>query len=54
MSKLSIFEHSPEDELTYLKWRRGVFIFYACLGLVAAGGILVTHVSRLAFEFAGN
>jgi hypothetical protein len=54
MSKSSTFKRSPEDESTYAKWRRGVFIFYMCVGLVTASVIVVAQFSRFAFRLAGN
>jgi hypothetical protein len=48
------FKRSPEDEATYAKWRRGMFIFYGSIGLVAVAIILVTHFSRAAFQLFGN
>jgi hypothetical protein len=54
MSKRFNFEHSPEDKATYAKWRRGMCIFYGCIGLAVAGIFLAAHFSRLAFQMAGN
>jgi hypothetical protein len=54
MSKPSYLKRSPEDAATYAKWRRGMCIFYGCIGLVVAGVFLAAHFSRLAFQLAGN
>jgi hypothetical protein len=54
MSKPSNFKRSPADAATYAKWRRGICIFYGCIGLVMAGVFLAAHLSRLAFQLAGN
>jgi hypothetical protein len=40
-------KRSREDEVTYVKWRRGVLIFYTCVGLAAVGIGVAAH-------FAGN
>jgi hypothetical protein len=48
------FRRSPEDEATYVKWRRGIFIFYGGVGLAVAGVGFAAHFSRLAFQLAGN
>ena len=48
------FNRSPEDEKTYAKWRRGVVIFYGCIGLAVVGVVFVAHFSRLAFQLAGD
>jgi hypothetical protein len=50
MSKPLIFKRSPEDESTYVRWRRGVFIFYTCVGLAAVGVILAAHLFTLGFS----
>jgi hypothetical protein len=30
-------KRSRKDEVTYMKWRRGVLIYYTCVGLAARG-----------------
>jgi hypothetical protein len=52
MSKL--FNRSPEHEATYAKWRRGVLIFYGCIGLAATAIAAAAHFSGLAFQTAAN
>jgi hypothetical protein len=47
------FERSPEDKATYAKWRRGMFIFYGSIGLVAVAVVLAAHFSRVALQVAG-
>jgi hypothetical protein len=37
MSKPFNFTRSPEDAATYAKWRRGMCIFYGCVGLFVVG-----------------
>jgi hypothetical protein len=54
MSKPFNFTPSPEDAATYAKWRRGMCIFYGCVGLFVVGIFLAAHFSRLAFQLAGN
>jgi len=54
MSKHFNFKGSPEDAATYARWRRGMCIFYGCIGLVVAGIVFSAHLSRLAFQLAGN
>jgi hypothetical protein len=54
MSKPFNFKRSLEDAATYAKWRRGVFIFYGCIGLAVVGIVFAGHFSRLAFQLAGN
>jgi len=54
MSKRLDFNKSPEDKATYVEWRRGVFIFYGCIGFVVVGILFAAHFARLALQFAGN
>jgi hypothetical protein len=54
MSKPFNFKRSPEDAATYAKWRRGMCIFYGCIGLVVASVLLAAHFSHLALQLAGN
>jgi hypothetical protein len=54
MSKPFPTRRSLEDEATYVKWRRGMYIFYTGVGLVAAGVISAAHFARLPIQFAGN
>jgi hypothetical protein len=54
MSKSFPIGRSLEDEATYVKWRRGIFIFYTGVGLVAAGVISAAHFAGLPIQFAGN
>jgi hypothetical protein len=53
-SKPSSYKSSPEDEATYAKWRRGVFIFYVSIGFTGLGVVLGAHFSRLGFQWAGG
>jgi hypothetical protein len=54
MSKPFHFKRSPEDEATYAKWRRGMCVFYGCIGLVVTSVFFGAHFSRLALQIAGN
>jgi hypothetical protein len=51
---LATFVGSLEDEATYVKWRRGMFIIYGSVGLTAIAVVLATHLSQLAIQLAGN
>jgi hypothetical protein len=48
------FNRTPEDEAIHAKWRRGVFIFYGCIGLVVIAAAAAAHFSGLAFQTAAN
>jgi hypothetical protein len=54
MSKPFNFNRSPEDEATYAKWRRGVVMFYGCIGLVAIVAVLVVHLANETVQMAGK
>jgi hypothetical protein len=54
MSKPFPIGRSLEDEATYVKWRRGILIFYTGVGLAAAGVISAAHFAPLSIQFAGN
>jgi hypothetical protein len=47
-------KRSREDEVTYMKWRQGVLIFYTCVGLAAVGIGVAAHFARVALLYAGN
>jgi hypothetical protein len=51
---LATFVGSLEDEATYVRWRRGMFIIYGSVGLTAIAVVLATHLSQLAIQLAGN
>jgi hypothetical protein len=48
------FRRSPEDEAIYAKWRRGVLIFYGCIGLAVITVAAVARLSGVAFQAAAN
>jgi hypothetical protein len=52
--ELATFANSPEDEATYVKWRRGMMIFYGSIGLLAVAVFLAAHFSHPALQLAGN
>jgi hypothetical protein len=52
--ELATFASSPEDEATYIKWRRGMVILYGSIGLVAVAAFLEAHGSHLALLLAGD
>jgi hypothetical protein len=54
MSKPFPIGRALEDEATYVKWRRGIIIFYTGVGLAAAGVISAAHFARLSIQFARN
>jgi hypothetical protein len=54
MSKPFPIGRSLEDEATYVRWRRGMLIFYTAVGLAAMGVISAAHFARLSIQFAGN
>lgn len=37
---------SDEDEITFVRWRRGVFILYGGIGLAAAGLLMARLVGE--------
>jgi hypothetical protein len=45
---------SPEDRATYVKWRRGILIFYGCIGLTAVAAIAVAEFAGIAVQIAGK
>jgi hypothetical protein len=51
---LATLASSPEDEATYVKWRRGMVIFYGSIGLVAVAAFLAAHFSHPALQLAGD
>jgi hypothetical protein len=45
---LATFASSPEDEATYVKWRRGMVIFYsACILVAACAGTIKEEMAKL-------
>jgi hypothetical protein len=46
------YASSPEDHATYVKWRRGVLIFYGCIGLVMVAAIAVAEFAGIAVQIA--
>jgi len=45
MPKPRDFVWSPEDQAIYAKWRRGVLIAYACIGLVAVVAVVAVRLA---------
>jgi hypothetical protein len=53
VQKPRMFVWSSEDQAVYDKWRRGLLIFYGCIGLVAAA-VVTTRFTDIAVQFAGK
>jgi hypothetical protein len=54
MQKLREFPWLPEDQRTHAKWRRGVFILYGCIALVATAVLFVVQFAAIGVQFAGK
>jgi hypothetical protein len=54
MNKPLNFNRSPEDEATYAKWRRGVAMFYGCVGLVAIVAVVILQLAHATVQMAGK
>jgi hypothetical protein len=45
---------SSEYQVTYAKWRRGVLIFYGCVGLVTVAATVAIRFTGIAVQLAGK
>jgi hypothetical protein len=54
MSRSFDFKHSPEDEATLRKWRRGMAMFYGTIGLVVMAVVIAAHFADVAMRVASR
>lgn len=52
MNKPFDFSHSPQDAATFRKWRRGMAMFYATVGLLVAAMLIAAHFADAALHVA--
>jgi hypothetical protein len=45
---------SPEYRATYVKWCRGVLVFYGCVGLLAVAAVVVADFAGIAVQIGGK
>jgi hypothetical protein len=54
MSKSFDFKRSPEDEATFRNWRRGMAMFYGCIGFVVTAAVIAAHFADAAMHVASR
>jgi hypothetical protein len=52
MSNSFDFKHSPRDEATFRKWRRGMVMFYGGIGLAVTATVIAAHFVNVAIHVA--
>jgi hypothetical protein len=54
MNRSSDFKRTPADEATFRKWRRGMVMFYGCIGVVVMAAVIAAHFADVAMHVASR